>query len=128
MPIEKEAARRAERPYTGCEELSNKSDLDDELYRILCRIDRARFLQGLSSPRGSLWNATWTARAPQWSFCTEGSEEKMVREMSTCFDRLLRLTLTDLEETLTPGGSETHTSLDVVDVGLEALSGIRALA
>jgi hypothetical protein len=59
MPIEKEAARRAERPYTGCEELSNKSDLDDELYRILCRLDRARFLQGLSSPRGSPWRFTW---------------------------------------------------------------------
>jgi hypothetical protein len=54
MPIEKEAARRAERPYAGCEELSNKLDLEDELYTILCRLDRARFLRVLSSPRGSV--------------------------------------------------------------------------
>jgi len=78
MPIQKEAARRAERPYTGCEELSNKLDLDDELYRILCRLDRARFLQGLSSPRGSVRPHFAFLRSQRLTWYLR-SEEQMVR-------------------------------------------------
>jgi hypothetical protein len=127
MPIQKEAARRAERPYAGCEELSNKSDLDDELYRILCRIDRARFLQGLSSPRGSLLQ-TWTTLSHTAELLYHRSEEQMVREKLRYFDRLLRLTSADLEETLTLGGSEALASLNVLSEScVEALSGFRAL-
>jgi hypothetical protein len=125
MPIEKEAARRAERPYTGCEELSNKLDLDDELYRVLCRLDRARFLQGLSSPRGSPWNVTWTTLSSTVELLYHRSEEQMVREELTRSNRLLRLVSVDLEETLTLGGSETLDSLYVVDVNPGALSGFR---
>ncbi len=109
MPIEKEAARRAERPYTGCEELSNKLDLDDELYRILCRLDRARFLQGLSSPRGSVVPTSVLLRQLRVTWYLR-SEEKMVRSAQADYSGSLRGNL-DTNQQLRREAELTHAAV-----------------